>query len=170
MAEGQYRKWLDYRKWYDKQSKKGFTLSKNAAIWYDSFEEYMRQYEYMKILKEDDKDAYKDKSYYDMIKSRSYESTTRQTEYFINRVSEILGDLEERAASGDTSAQQQLEDFLIKFGDIRGVDKQQLIYEQLKHGNLHYEYHSARHHGWHGNLMEMMTYFQNAGIIDQFYV
>lgn len=170
MAENQYRKWLEYRKWYEKQKKKGFALSKQAYVWYDSFEEYMRQYEYMKILKKEDAKEYRDKSYYDMIKSRSYEATARQTEYFINRVTNILADLEAQAASGDTTAAQQLEDFFAKFGDIRTADKQQIVYEQLKSGNLHYEYHGAHHHGWHGNLMDMMTYFQHTGVIDQIYV
>lgn len=166
MAENQYRKWLEYRKWYDKQKKKGFALSRQAYVWYDSFEEYMRQYEYVKILKEEDKEAYHDKSYYDIIKSRSYEGSARQTEYFIERVSGILAELEAKALSGDTTAKEQLEDFFAKFGDIRNADKQEIIYQQLKSGNLHYEYHGPRSHGWYGNLMEMMTYFEHNGIVD----
>ena len=170
MAEKQYNKWLDYRKWYEKQKRKGFALSKNSTVWYESYEEYLIQYEYMKKLKAEDAEGWKDKSYYDMIKSRSYSGTSRQTEYFYDRVSGILNDLTERAASGDTHAAETLEDFFAKFGDIRTADKQTIVYQQLKGGDLHYEYHGTNSRGWNGNVMDMMNYFQNTGVIDQIYV
>lgn len=170
MAETQYKKWLDYRKWYEKQQRKGFVMSKNAFNWYDSYENYLRQYEYMRQLKTEEADVWKDKSYYDMIKSRSYNSTARQTEYFYGRVVGILDELTEQAASGDANAKETLEDFFSKFGDIRTADKQTIIYQQLKGGDLHFEYHSYHEHGWYGNIMDMMVYFQHNGVIDQIYV
>lgn len=170
MAERQYNKWLDYCKWYEKQQRKGFALSDQAFTWYDSYKNYLRQYEYAKELKAKNSEEYRDKSFYDIIKSRSYESSSRQTEYFYNRVAGILAELEEDAAGGSTEAQEKLIDFFAKFGDIRTADKQQIIYQHLKQGSLEYVYIDAKHHGWHGNLMDMMVYFQNNGIVDQIYV
>lgn len=170
MAEKQYSEWLKYRKWYEKQEKKGFALSDSAYVWYDSYEEYMRQYAYMKKLKAENSDTYADKSYYDMIKSRSYTSTSAQTDYFYGRIVDIINDLEEQANAGDSSATETLNDFYTKYGDLRQVDKQELIYKQLKSGSLRFEYHDSKHYGWHGNLMDMMNYFQMNGIIDQIYV
>lgn len=196
MAEKQYSEWLKYRKWYEKQENKGFALSDSAYVWYDSFEEYMRQYDYMQITKEREAkrekkekeenyqkrlrgekvdsaaytSPYRDKSLYDMIKDRSYVSTSAQSDYFYNRVVGILNDLEAESQNGDSSATDTLNDFYIKYGDLRQVDKQELIYKGLKEGSLHFEYHDSKHYGWHGNLMDMMNYFQMNGIIDQIYV
>lgn len=170
MAEKQFNKWKEYRKWYEKQLRKGFALSEQAFSWYDSYENYVRQYEYAKELKATKPEEYRDKSFYDIIKSRSYNSTARQTEYFYERVVNILDDLTAEAANGDTSAAQTLEDFFAKFGDIRNADKQTIIYQQLKGGDIRFEYRSYHDHGWYGNIMDMMVYFQNNGIIDQIYV
>lgn len=170
MAEKQYQEWLKYRKWYKKQESKGFTFSENAADWYDSYDEYKRQYDYMKKLKQDDAKLYKDKSYYDMIQSRSYQTTSTQSSYFYDRISGVLNDLEVRAAGGDNDARDLLNDFYVKYGDVRTVDKQELIYRGLKEGSLQFEYHDSKHYGWTGNLMDMMNYFQMNGLIDQIYV
>jgi hypothetical protein len=170
MAEKQYSEWLKYKKWYDKQDNKGFMLSETAYSWYDSYDNYLRQYEYMKKLKEEHPNTYAGKSYYDMIKSRSYANTSAQTEYFYNRISTILNELEEQSMAGDSYATEILNDFYIKYGDLRKTDKQEVIYQHLKGGNLEFQYHSARHYGWYGNIMDMMNYFENNGIIDQIYV
>lgn len=164
-----YDEWLKYRKWYEKQQRKGFTMSARSQDWYESYTEFIQQREYVKQIRKEDA-AYKDKSILETLESRSFESSARQTEYFYNRVAAVLAELEEEAAAGDSSATEKLNDFFAKFGDIRTADKQQIVYQHLKQGSLEYHYHSKSDRGWYGNLMDMMNYFQNNGIIDQIYV
>lgn len=170
MSAKQYNEWLKYKKWFDKQSAKGFSLSKQAKFMYMDFEKYAEVYEAQKDIKDMDPEAYKDKSYADMIKSDSYESTSKQTNYFLDRIGGALEDLELSAAEGNGAAAELYNDFIIKFGDIRQADKQELVYRRLKGSALHHEYHDAKHHGWHGELMDMMLYLQRNGVIDEIYV
>lgn len=170
MSAKQYNEWLKYKKWFDKQQAKGFSLSKKAKFMYKDFDKYAETYEAQAAIKEADPDLYRDKSYADMIKSDSYEATSNQTHYFVNRISNALADLEDSMAEGNTGAAELYNDFIIKFGDVRKADEQELVYRRLKGIDMHYEYHDARHHGWHGDLMDMMLYLQRSGVIDEIYV
>lgn len=170
MAEKQFSEWLKYQKWYKKQEEKGFKMSDDAYIWQDSYDAYLRQYDYMKKLKSENAQDYKDKSFYTMIRDRSYQNTSAQTSYFYNRITDILDDLGGKAAEGDHSATEIYNDFITKFGDIRSVSKQDLIYKGLKEGSMEFVYYDSKHYGWHGSLMDMMLYFENNGVIDQIYV
>ena len=145
MSAKQYNEWIKYKK-------------------------YAEAYEAQKDIKEMDPEAYKDKSFADMIKSDSYESTSRQTHYFIDRISNALEDLEVAVAEGNPAARELYTDFITKFGDIRQADEQELVYKRLKGSAMRYEYHDAKHHGWHGDLMDMMLYLQRSGVIDEIYV
>lgn len=164
-----YDEWLKYRKWYEKQQRKGFTMSARSLDWYENYSEFIQQREYVAQIRKED-EAYKNKSILETLQSRSYESSSRQTEYFYDRVAGVLAELERESAEGDSSATEKLNDFFAKFGDIRTADKQQIIYEHLKQGALEYRYQSRNDRGWYGNLMDMMVYFQNNGVIDQIYV
>ena len=170
MSAKQYNEWLKYKKWFDKQEAKGFSLSKKAKFLYMDFDKYAEAYEAQKDIKEMDPELYKDKSFADMIKSDSYESTANQTHYFVGRIANALDDLETSVAEGNPAAKELYDDFLAKFGDVRQADEQELVYKRLKGSAMRYEYHDARHHGWHGDLMDMMLFLQRSGVIDEIYV
>lgn len=170
MSAKQYNEWLKYKKWFDKQVAKGFRMSKKAKAMYKDYEIYMEVYEAQKEIKEVEPGLYRDKSFADMIRSSSYEATANQTHYFVNRITEALEELEVSMADGNTAAGDLYNDFITKFGDVRQMDEQELVYKRLKGANLHYEYHDAKHHGWHGDLMDMMLYLKNSGVIDEIYV
>ena len=106
----------------------------------------------------------------DMIKSDSYESSANQTRYFTNRITNALDELEMSAAEGNPAAKDLYNDFITKFGDIRTIDEQELVYKRLKGAALRHEYIDAKHHGWHGELMDMMLYLQRSCLIDEIYV
>lgn len=170
MSAKQYSEWLKYKKWFDKQEAKGFSLSKKARFLYMDYEKYAEAYEAQKEIKKMDPELYKDKSFADMIKSDSYESTANQTRYFVGRISDALGELEVATAEGNPAAADLYKDFITKFGDIRQVNEQELVYKRLKGSAMHYEYHDGKHHGWHGDLMDMMLFLQRSGVIDEIYV
>lgn len=170
MSAKQYNEWLKYKKWFDKQEAKGFNLSKKARHLYTKYENYAEAYEAQKDIKEMDPELYKDKSYADMIKSDSYESSANQTRYFTNRITNALDELETSAAEGNPAAKDLYNDFITKFGDIRTIDEQELVYKRLKGMALRHEFIDAKNHGWHGELMDMMLYLQRSGIIDEIYV
>lgn len=170
MSAKQYNEWLKYKKWFDKQEAKGFSLSKKAKFMYKNFDKYAEAYAAQASIKEMDPDLYRDKSFADMIKSDSYEATSNQTHYFVGKIGEALNDLEDSIASGSSSAAELYNDFITKFGDIRKADEQELVYRRLKGTDMHYEYIDAKHHGWHGDLMDMMLYLQRSGVIDEIYV
>lgn len=170
MSAKQYSEWLKYRKWFDKQTAKGFSLSKKAKFLYMDYDKYAEAYEAQKDIKEMDPVLYKDKSFADMIKSDSYESTANQTHYFVGRIGDALEDLEASIAEGNPAAKVLYDDFITKFGDIRQADQQELVYKRLKGSAMHYEYHDGKHHGWHGDLMDMMLFLQRSGVIDEIYV
>ena len=170
MSAKQYNEWLKYKKWFDKQEAKGFSLSKKAKFLYRDFEKYAEAYDAQKDIKEMDPELYKDKSFADMIKSDSYESSARQTHYFVGRITNALEELEVAVAEGNPAAKELYNDFITKFGDVRNVDEQELVYKRLKGSTLHHEYHDAKHHGWHGELMDMMLFLQRSGVIDEIYV
>lgn len=151
--EAIYNEWLDYRKWYDKQYAKGLALSGRSYIISTSFEEYMFYREQLAGGYNKSSDALAE------MKRVSYEASSRQVAHLAGEIQKFL----------DAASDEEKIAFFSRFGSNLPMTKDGKIdADRLVMDNIHgimipLENRTGKHHGWYGELADMMNYVETLG-------
>ena len=144
--------WDKYRKWYEKQSNKGLSLSGRSEIIASSFDEYM---------------FYRDKISEGFTKSGDVLAEMKRLSFNVSRrqIEHLCGEVDNfiRTANPD-----EVSSFLARFGAEIPMDGDKVDVERVVMDTIHNRIEplvmqTGKNHGWYGTLSDMMEYIETLG-------